>query len=171
MQIKFELLDFQTYLNIEEEIEKIMKMASNGQLVNERIEQLIDLKEEYENNFLRFFDTLSVDPAFALTTHNKLVELAMVPDHKTDEEIYLATYDSKDSHQLHSDDIPGQCWRYELGNIVTVGGWDLGVSHPFNEGDRIEIISFEGGEHEYQYLAGRVGDTANVYLINDEELE
>jgi len=176
MEVKFELLDFQNYLNIDEKIDENMDLAILGKGDNSELDQLLNLKEEYENNFLVFFDQLSKDPGFALKTYSELSKLHHKQgEHVTDvnnDETYITTYDVEDSHDMvEPNGEPGECWRYNIGDVVTVGDLVFVGVHPFNEDDRLEIISLEGGEFEYQYYAMLVQrGNGHAYLINDEEL-
>ena len=172
MNINYDMLDFQVYLDIDEKINEML--LAEPMVSDKEINQLMDLKEDYDNNFLLFFGLLATDPGFALTAHHKLSKMNDdIGESITDEDVHISTYE----RQLNSINsfIPGKCWRFSEGDIVVVTDDITSTTHPFHEGDTLEIVTLEDGDHQYSYYVKRasLGETEffETYLINDEELE
>ena len=170
MDIDIELLDFQTYLDIEERIQSISdSLFEVGKLgaAQDELDGLFDIREKYENNFLLFFKTLMKAPQVILDIRDELIKLESSNEGSVDK-------DNPDTCITYGIEIEpstkGKCWRYSVGDIVTVEE-TISTFHPFDEGDRIEILTLEGGEHAYQYYGKYTNGEIGVFLINDEEIE
>ena len=176
MNLDFKMLDFQLFLDIDQKIGDILTSQVTGKAgtgAEKEIAELLELKEDYEDNFIMFFHYLRTDPGFALRAYKELSIIDnSAAENITDEETYVASYASSDLPSIN-ELIPGKCWRYSEGEIVNVGCNITSVNHPFNEDDILEIITREDGEHQYSYWARHIDSSKDeeTYLINDEELE
>jgi len=161
--VNFKALNFEKYL----EIEKTLSKYINDNKETKEIEELTSELLEYQENFKLFFDTLSKKgKTFAIKSYFELRKIRLnkkrIKENTDELESYITEI-------IEEKPVVNNFWRYTIGSIVYVNSESK--KHPFNENDRLEVLSLENkGGYGYG-LKHESSNNETFFIINDHNIK
>ncbi len=169
--VNFGILDFEQYLEMEKTLSNYRNLQNNKETYkfsrDKEIEELNSELSEYQENFKLFFDTLSKKgKTFAVKSYFELKKIRLSKKRVKENTDELETYITE---IIEEKSIIQNIWRYNVGSIVYVNSESK--KHPFNENDRLEVLSLENkGGYGYG-LKHESSNNETFFIINDNNLK
>jgi len=171
--VNFGILDFEQYLEMEKTLSNYKNLQNNKETYNssrdKEIEELNSELSEYQENFKLFFDTLSKKgKTFAVKSYFELRKIRLNKKRVKENTDELETYITE-IIEVTEEKPSANGWRYDIGSIVYVNSESK--KHPFNENDRLEVLSLENkGGYGYG-LKHESSNNETFFIINDNNLK
>jgi hypothetical protein len=171
--VNFGVLNFEQYLEMEKTLSNYKNLQNNKETYNssrdKEIEELNSELSEYQENFKLFFDVLSKKgKTFAVKSYFELRKIRLNKKKVKENTDELETYITE-IIEVTEEKPPANSWRYNVGSIVYVNSENK--KHPFNENDRLEVLSLENkGGYGYG-LKHESSNNETFFIINDNNLK
>ena len=171
--VNFEILDFEKYLEMEKTLSNYKNLQNNKKtydfLRDKEIEELNSELLKHKENFKLFFDVLSKKgKTFAIKSYFELRKIRLnkkrIKENTDDLETYIT-----EIIEIPKEKTSFNNWRYDIGSIVYVNSES--TKHPFNENDKLEILSLESKDGYGYGLKHESSNNETFFIINDNDLK